>query len=79
MSTPPFFYKASRVPRQLRVPQEVPTPVAHHKMWPLRGELVGDTRYSCCDQSNYSEYKKGNIQLYEKITKAEHIICKERC
>ena len=29
-STHPPFYKASRVPRQLRVPRKVPTPIAHH-------------------------------------------------
>ena len=26
--TSPFFYKAGRVPHKLRVPQEVPTPIA---------------------------------------------------
>ena len=32
----PFFYKASRVPHQLRDAREVPTPIAHHKMCLLR-------------------------------------------
>ena len=31
----PFFYNASRVPYQPMVPQEVPTPIAHH--WASQG------------------------------------------
>ena len=27
---PPFFYKASRVAHQLRVPREMQTPITHH-------------------------------------------------
>ena len=30
-----FFYKASRVPRQHRIPREVPAPIAHHKECPF--------------------------------------------
>ena len=33
----PLFYKASRVPRQRRVPREVPTPIAHSIGVPLAG------------------------------------------
>ena len=32
-----FFYKANRVPDELMVPREVLIPIAHHKVWPLRG------------------------------------------
>ena len=37
MHPSPFFYKASRVPCQLRVPREVPTAIAHLKVCLLRG------------------------------------------
>ena len=40
ISTAPFFYKASSVPHHLRVPLEVQTPTAHHRMCPLRGTCV---------------------------------------
>ena len=41
--TSPIFYKVSRVPHQLRVPWEVPTPIAHHKLCPCGGGIP----YSC--------------------------------
>ena len=40
----PFVYNASRVPQQLRVPREVPTPIAHHKVCPLWSFIVGPSR-----------------------------------
>ena len=30
IQTAPFFYKASRVPQTVRLPREVPAPIAHH-------------------------------------------------
>ena len=54
-----FFYKASRVPHHPRVTREVPTPIAHHNVCPLRsmtkrkrasflgGISVVDQQYEC--------------------------------
>ena len=56
--TSPLFYKASRLPHQLRVPLEVPTPIAHHKVGSLRGCQIDNVKH---------EYYEKQMKLIKNV------------